>query len=187
MKKRVINGKVKIGYEFGQVLFDLITQNGYQKMAEIGVWKSELILSILGGDSGLKEYWGIDKWSTDCMSKVLRGYKKRSSKFWDELHRKACYHMVSFPQLRIFRLSSLEAASLFPKEYFDLVFIDACHFYEDVIADIRAWRPLVKKGGRLTGHDYGGGHEEVKLAVDSIIGFEKLELLEEYVWSYLVR
>ncbi len=38
---------------------------------------------------------------------------------------------------------------------FDLVFLDADHSYEHVVADIMAWRPLVKPGGLITGHDWG--------------------------------
>lgn len=36
----------------------------------------------------------------------------------------------------------------------DLVYIDASHDYEDVVADVEAWLPVVRKGGVLFGDDY---------------------------------
>lgn len=47
------------------------------------------------------------------------------------------------------------AAEKFPDEYFDYVYIDAQHEYDNVLKDIKAWLPKVKKGGFLAGHDYG--------------------------------
>ena len=38
-------------------------------------------------------------------------------------------------------------------EAFGVVYIDASHIYPDIVADIKAWWPLVKKGGYLCGHD----------------------------------
>ena len=35
----------------------------------------------------------------------------------------------------------------------DCVFIDANHTYEDVYAEIMAWRPKIRAGGMLSGHD----------------------------------
>lgn len=37
----------------------------------------------------------------------------------------------------------------------DLVFIDADHSYEGVAEDVRAWWPVVRPGGWLSGHDWG--------------------------------
>lgn len=36
----------------------------------------------------------------------------------------------------------------------DMVFIDGDHLYESVRRDIEIWRPLVAKGGLMSGHDY---------------------------------
>lgn len=66
------------------------------------------------------------------------------------------------------RMESTRAAGLFPDGYFDLVFIDAQHSYEAVKADVLTWRPKVKAGGILAGHDYGRGHPGVMAAVDEL-------------------
>jgi hypothetical protein len=41
-----------------------------------------------------------------------------------------------------------------PREFFDVVFVDALHDYESVKQDIALWWPLVREGGYLAGHDY---------------------------------
>lgn len=44
----------------------------------------------------------------------------------------------------------------------DFLFIDGCHSYEAVKADIEAWTPHVREGGMILGHDYRtepAGHE----------------------------
>lgn len=48
----------------------------------------------------------------------------------------------------VHRARSFENASL------DLVMIDARHEYDNVKADIAAWRPKVKRGGLIAGDDY---------------------------------
>ena len=58
------------------------------------------------------------------------------------------------PNVRVVREFSLEAANMFPDEYFDYVYLDAAHTYEEVLLDCEAWYPKVKKMGILAGHDY---------------------------------
>lgn len=62
-----------------------------------------------------------------------------------------------------------EASKIFPDEHFDLVYIDASHWYDDVINDIKTWLPKVKNCGYLAGHDY---HEGVQVfdAVNHFFG-----------------
>jgi predicted O-methyltransferase YrrM len=64
---------------------------------------------------------------------------------------------------RVIRARTHEAVTRFPDEYFDFVYIDASHRYEDVRQDIEDWWPKVKTGGMLAGHDY---LNQVKRAVN---------------------
>lgn len=62
-----------------------------------------------------------------------------------------------------------EALGQFQNNFFDLVYIDASHWYDDVIKDIEEWLPKVKKGGYLAGHDYKEGID-VFYAVNDYFG-----------------
>jgi len=71
----------------------------------------------------------------------------------------------------------------------DFVFIDACHSYEFVRQDIRAWYPKVRAGGIVSGHDYNGRGDRrgvfgVKRAVDewaAEIGID-IHVAPQLVW-----
>jgi hypothetical protein len=56
--------------------------------------------------------------------------------------------------VRIVRNFSVEASEQFPDQYFDFVYIDAAHTYDEVKKDLAAWYPKIKDGGILAGHDY---------------------------------
>lgn len=77
-------------------------------------------------------------------------------------------------------VSSLEAVKAFDDGSLDLVFIDGSHLEPDVRDDITAWRPKVRPGGLLSGHDYGwSDHPGVKAAVDALLG---VVCHQESVW-----
>jgi len=165
----------------GHVLIDLIkNSNGKIKIvAEVGVWKCHTTKRVLRACKDvISQYWAVDFWQ--CSDH--RHYRSRTHEFWDGLYFYACGLMYWFPQLCVVRMDSLMAAGLFPKRYFDLVFIDADHEYESVVADIKAWLPLVNIGGFLTGHDYGEKYPGVMKAVDEQFGGEIEINIPECVW-----
>lgn len=77
-----------------------------------------------------------------------------------------------FSNIKRFVGTSAEAAGHHAVQgQFDLIFLDAMHTYEDVLADINRWWPRVRTGGVMAFHDYGHDHfPGVKQAVDEKFG-----------------
>ncbi len=180
------NGGVKIMVRPDQaaVLVDLILNNNCKKIAEIGVWKGHTVRHILREIGGkIDSYWAIDQWDVLKPAEEYGRMGRLSYDDWIALYKRACEDMLWFPSLHVVRLPSNEVADFMWDEYFDLVFIDADHYYDHVIKDIKAWIGKVKKGGILCGHDYGSRrHSDIKRAVNDVFGSDNIELLEATVW-----
>lgn len=65
-------------------------------------------------------------------------------------------------------LTSVEGSKQFADASLDFVYIDANHSYEAVKEDIAIWRPKVRAGGFIGGHDYAPEHRGVMLAVNEL-------------------
>lgn len=159
-----------------------------QKIAEIGVFEGKLCKYVLmrAHHDIISEYWAIDPWTLKDGYVLLRG-DRYTQEDWDTKYMFVCRLMRLFPKLHVVRTTSLEAAKLFPEQYFDLVFIDADHSYKAVLDDIKAWYPLVRIGGIVSGHDYKTrGIYEVKKAVDEFFG-DNIEIVAKekaITWSH---
>lgn len=87
-------------------------------------------------------------------------------------------------------MASARAATTFRDEYFDFIFIDADHSYENVIKDIKAWFPKVKSKGIISGHDYYNyyAHNDypgVRQAVDEFFGADNISHPTRTVWQFV--
>lgn len=85
--------------------------------------------------------------------------------------------MSRFDNIRKMKMTSLEAAQIVKDRgiRLDMIYVDGCHTYEAVKADLEAWVPLIKEGGIIAGHDYwlpGMDHSfpGVVKAVDEVVG-----------------
>ena len=65
----------------------------------------------------------------------------------------------------------------------DMVFIDANHSYDSCLADIHGWRPHVKPGGILCGHDFGP-FPGVERAVSHLLS-DKFNVKETIWWTQI--
>lgn len=57
-------------------------------------------------------------------------------------------------KVTVHRGDSLEVATRFDDGYFDMIYIDADHRYDGVLADLFAYAPKLKRGGIVMGDDF---------------------------------
>jgi hypothetical protein len=82
-----------------------------------------------------------------------------------------------YPNLKVLKMTSLEAAGKLNGDQADMVFIDASHDYQDVKADIAAWLPKTRK--LICGHDYSPVWPGVMRAVNE--AFSEVKLVDS-IW-----
>ena len=121
-------------------------------IAEIGVYKGDNAISMLNTADNIKKMYLIDtfapnyKWFTDEVGEVFS--EAKAEEFYNTLKQRFQSDKVS-----IIRKDSAEVAKDFPDKFFDYVYIDDGHDYENVKRDLNSWYPKVNDYGVLGGHD----------------------------------
>lgn len=108
-----------------------------------------------------------------CIDTFRAGTNGQSQQPEQTTYAEFCRNLAPFwGKVTCLPFSSEEAAEKIPEAAtFDVIFIDAMHTYEDVLADIKRWWPRVRPGGVLAGHDYAHDHfPGVKQAFDEFFG-----------------
>lgn len=90
-------------------------------------------------------------------------------------------------QIKMMRGDSKDFGEMIAGQNFDLIFIDGCHDYESIRADIVMCMAALKPGGLLTGHDFHSMGHGVRQAVNELIGIApsinvKNVIKETYIW-----
>ncbi len=170
------------------ILIDLIEEQRAERVAEIGVGRGRTTREVLRSNcfNIVKEYWAVDPWSTKYSRDSERNrIGGKDQDFFDQEAWDVYRYMCFFPQLKVIRMTSVEAAEMFrhyseyneEKKYFDIVFVDAEHDYDNVKKDILMWEPLIKENGIICGHDYASREKGVMKAVNEIYGENNIEVI----------
>lgn len=107
--------------------------------SHLGKSSSYMAVEIANSEKNIK-FYTVDlwfEWDDGCRFEMFMKNMKPLRKFFKPL-----------------KMSSVDASKKFADNSIDFLFLDAGHEYEDIIADMSAWYPKVKKGGIIAGHDY---------------------------------
>jgi len=158
------------------------------KIAEVGVWKGKAVayagVEIINSEKDIT-FYAID---------TFRGSEEHNEKggsFYEPLLETEDGLFNHFLEniepvkavVEPIRKASVEAALDFEDESLDVVFIDAAHDYDNVLADITAWYPKVKKGGIVSGHDVK--HNPIRRALNDFFGEGNWQEPGESIWKYI--
>ena len=171
------------------VVLNLVRSNPHATIAEIGVWKGELAMGLLETVSGIKNYFLVDPFKVEFNDIPEHDYvcdMGEPFKTQEELDLMHDTLKASLPgNAELVRSTSWEAAPFFPAHYFDFVFIDAIHLYNEVKYDIKIWTPKIKPGGILAGDDYGKDiFPGVTKAVDEL---QDVVTTKEGIWHKRIK
>jgi predicted O-methyltransferase YrrM len=119
---------------------------------EIGSWKGQsaiLMASLIANNNKNIKFFCVDTWQGSDE------HQNDSDVLNDSLFKTFLKNIEPVKDyISPVRKTSVDAAREFPNEFFDFIFIDAAHDYENVKNDINAWYPKLKKGGTFAGHDF---------------------------------
>jgi len=145
-------------------------------MVELGSYlgASSCFLAAAASETGGRLYC-VDTWQNEGMTE---GPRDTYQEFLSNTRR--YYHLI-VP----IRARTQDAASNFD-QMIDLLFIDADHRYEAVVADLGCWLPKLRPGGWLLMHDWGWA-EGVKRAIQEIVVPLQVDTPETLPNLYAVR
>jgi hypothetical protein len=115
-------------------------------VAEVGVLRGRYTAAIQRVLSPAKLYL-VDPWQASFGG--YDDYPELTQAHWESLCERVSKR---YPDARILRMTSAEAARQVPDGSLDMVYIDADH--SKAAEDLALWIPKVRVGGVVAGHDY---------------------------------
>ncbi len=140
-------------------LFD--TAKEMESIVEIGSWKGRSTHALLSGCKGT--VYSVDQFldSATGAEAQAEAKKKNTSKDFTK-------NVGGFKNLQVLKMDSATAVRQFEDNSVDMVFINAGHAHDEVLADIKMWLPKARK--IICGHDRP--YWQVKKAVNESFGEE---------------
>lgn len=130
-------------------------------VCEVGVAEGNFSRDMLAW--GISRLYMVDNWAHIPNQKGDGGHSTswHKSNYESAMDKVAPYADRAFP----LKGMSIEMCTLIPDGSLGMVYIDAAHDYESVLADLKAYYPKVMPGGVIAGHDYLNPAYGVKDAV----------------------
>jgi hypothetical protein len=187
VKKHAEDADLGWGSLYYDVIPSIINRFSLKTIAEIGVAFAGHLEAILL-NTKIEKAYAIDPYllfdtSTDSFSFENQNYTQAN---YDELFLFAKSRLDVFGDRASFiKDTSTNASKTIEDDSLDIVFIDGEHTFEALKDDIKNWEPKVKKGGVISGHDYGHGNfQDVKRFIDEWVNENNYDLNVEkgYVW-----
>lgn len=141
-------------------------------IAEIGCWKGRSTHALLSGCKGT--VYAVDTWKGSS-NEIGSAHREATER---DIYVDFMNNLKDFPNLRPMRMPSVEAAKHFPAKSIDMVFIDGCHLYDEVLADLHAWLPKTRR--LICGHD--ASQDGVPAATQKVFGTILLAGSIWYIW-----
>lgn len=127
-----------------ECILELIEENFV--CAEVGVWKGEFSRQIISKNPS--KLYLIDPWITQDYAN--RWYSIEQQKM-DKIYEDVCDQFKDNQSVKIIRSMSTDVEI---QQKLDLVYIDANHSYEFVLADLQFYYNLMKPNSYITGDDF---------------------------------
>lgn len=135
-------------------LYEEFAARGYIRGCEVGVRRGDNSKHMFSVIPGLYMVLVDPYMPYEYKHQHRRNKWKWSQEKMDSIRHFACRKMRQC-DVRWLMTTSEAAAPLVEDESLDFVYIDGDHSFNHAMMDILLWWPKVKKGGVLSGHDYG--------------------------------
>ena len=129
-------------------------------LTEIGLLGTGAEIGVLTGDHSvvLLENWPGEK--LICVDPygdggIFPNEFPEKQHIWEDRYKQAMKRLNKYgKRCELWKTDSQTAARIVDNGSLDWVYLDGRHSYEGVSEDIHLWRPKIKKGGIIGGHDY---------------------------------
>jgi Methyltransferase domain len=141
----------------------LYKELGFATGVEVGVLEGVFSEILCQSNPDLKVY-SVDAWEFYPVHKNFR-----RSWMYPAIYEKAVARLAPYKNNEIIRKWSADAVNDFADESLDFVFIDGNHAFEYITEDISKWGKKVRKGGIISGHDFGDSPRSLFCSVETVV------------------
>ena len=166
----------------------LVKENGYTRLAEVGIWRGDLSKSLAANPNMELLYlvdphstnWTDFEWEGEDYQCKMGATAPPTQKELDHIHTDLKSYFKKDKRVKFLRYPSSIAAEHVPNGSLDFVFIDAIHLYEYVMEDYAVWLPKIRIGGMIAGDDYS---ERFPGVVRAVLEIGRCQVKHQVWWK----